>query len=244
MQAALKATLGILANPDDWQDQMEKYVNSPIRTLGHVNANNNLFSHRFTGTSILRALYGWPAENSGMARAVERVREFTEKLTKAAIPGAYLVELIPAMKHLPPWVAGWKREAMDWSQKYTKMLGDFSEGVTAGVVSRRAFYINSSATMFFFSGRWRRSARLLRSAARREQIAKWVYQKRRGVAGSCHFVSQSIPRLSSTAADRSPMISLGGIETVRRRSRTPPEHAISPTICSREPQPWDASSSP
>lgn len=53
---------------------------------------------------------------------IKNMENHIEVLGQAATPGRYLVELIPAMKHLPTWLAGWKRKGLEWHNKETQML--------------------------------------------------------------------------------------------------------------------------
>jgi len=54
---------------------------------------------------------------------------------KAALPGAYLVEIFPVMKHLPTWVAPWKKWGLEWHKKDTEMFQGFYDGVAKTLVS-------------------------------------------------------------------------------------------------------------
>lgn len=89
-------------------------------------------SCRFAGANVLRSVYGWPSITPAMVPAIERIRELTARLARAAMPGAFLVEVIPMMKYLPSWLARWKREGLEWSRRYAEML----EGHNADVATR------------------------------------------------------------------------------------------------------------
>lgn len=56
-------------------------------------------------------------------------------MASAAAPGAYLVEIIPAMIHLPKWLAQWKREGIKWHEEETEMLQDLNAGVAESMAS-------------------------------------------------------------------------------------------------------------
>lgn len=51
--------------------------------------------------------------------------ESLQHLTEATIPGAFLVDLIPALRYVPEWVpgAGFQRKAREW-KKATNLFRD------------------------------------------------------------------------------------------------------------------------
>lgn len=89
---------------------------------------------RFAGLSILRSVYNWPSNSSSAELLVEQAQDLAEKIVTSAVPGAYLVELVPPMKYLPTWVAGWKRKVMAWHNKYSEILDGLREDVAASLV--------------------------------------------------------------------------------------------------------------
>ncbi|KAJ7146022.1 cytochrome P450 [Mycena epipterygia] len=91
---------------------------------------------RRTGAStILSAVYAYPPI-SFEDKLVHRVENYVDRLLKAALPGNFLVDVIPAMKRLPLWMARWKREGYAWYKKDTdmwlKLVDDVRTGVKAG----------------------------------------------------------------------------------------------------------------
>ena len=54
---------------------------------------------------------------------------------QAALPGAYLVEIFPVMKHLPTWMAPWKKWGLEWYKKDTEMFQGLYDGVAKTLVS-------------------------------------------------------------------------------------------------------------
>lgn len=56
------------------------------------------------------------------ASLVKILEDHVDFLVQSAAPGRYMVELIPAMKYLPTWLAGWKRKGLEWHKKETQML--------------------------------------------------------------------------------------------------------------------------
>jgi hypothetical protein len=57
--------------------------------------------HRAAASMILSAVYGYPTITSEQDHTVEAINDFANRLTRAACPGAYLVELFPWMKYIP-----------------------------------------------------------------------------------------------------------------------------------------------
>ena len=95
------------------------------------------FCIRFAGLSILGALYG-PQSQFPLSRSkvmIDQIRELGEAFAKAAVPGAYLVELIPVMRYLPQWLASWKRQALQQHRYFSDMLLGLSEEVSSRMVS-------------------------------------------------------------------------------------------------------------
>jgi hypothetical protein len=56
------------------------------------------------------------------------------RLVRTVLPGAFLVEIFPAMKRLPSWMAKWKREGLEWHRKDTEMFQGFMDGVEKTMV--------------------------------------------------------------------------------------------------------------
>jgi len=77
---ALKLTVRTLTTPDDWYRHCQSAVASTIMTV----------------------IYGNPPANANSDANVERFHDFIHGLTRAAVPGAHLVELFTWMRHIPP----------------------------------------------------------------------------------------------------------------------------------------------
>lgn len=80
-------------------------------------------------------MYGWNPIESKDDLLVERINSISHRILRAALPGAYLVEIFPIMKHLPSWMAKWKREGLEHFTKDTKMFEGFLSDVEERVVS-------------------------------------------------------------------------------------------------------------
>jgi hypothetical protein len=59
--------------------------------------------HRATVSMILSVVYGTPPIKSEQDRTIQLVNDFGNRITRAALPGAHLVESFPWMKHIPSW---------------------------------------------------------------------------------------------------------------------------------------------
>ncbi|KAA1470685.1 cytochrome P450 [Dentipellis sp. KUC8613] len=59
-------------------------------------------------------VYDVPPITSENDPSVKSVNQFVLRITRAAIPGTHLVEVLPWMKYIPGRFASWKREAMKW----------------------------------------------------------------------------------------------------------------------------------
>lgn len=95
----------------------------------------DIFPLRTAASTVLSAVYGWPPLESKDDSLVYQINEFIHRLARTALPGAYLVEVFPMMKHLPTWVAPWKKWGLDWYKKDGEMFQAFYEGVAKTVVS-------------------------------------------------------------------------------------------------------------
>lgn len=86
-------------------------------------------------SNILTAVYGWPRIGPEDKAVVRRISAHVERISEAAIPGRYLVDAFPAMKHLPPSIAKWKREGLAWHERESGMFAGFTRGVSERLVS-------------------------------------------------------------------------------------------------------------
>jgi len=79
---------------------------------------------RSAASTVLSAVYGWPPIGKSSDPLVNRINDLMHRLVRAALPGAFLVEIFPVMKYLPSWMAKWKREGLEWHRKDTEMFQD------------------------------------------------------------------------------------------------------------------------
>lgn len=98
-EAAL-SVLDILETPDEWQDCLK----------------------RSTASNILTAVYGRERLTPKDKPLITRIHAHTARIAGAVVPGAYLVEIFPFMKHFPTWMAKWKKDGLDWYKRETDMF--------------------------------------------------------------------------------------------------------------------------
>ena len=82
-------------------------------------------------------MYGWPAIESKDDPLVRRINDIMDRAMQTVLPGAYLVEIFPVMKHLPTWMAPWKKWGLEWYKKDTEMFQGFYDGVAKTMVSSK-----------------------------------------------------------------------------------------------------------
>ena len=71
-----------------------------------------------TGSLTLRMTYGYQAERDAIDPLIKLNEEAVANATLAAVPGAWLVDVIPLLKHVPGWVPGvtFKHTAQQWKR--------------------------------------------------------------------------------------------------------------------------------
>ncbi|KAJ5297431.1 hypothetical protein N7508_007680 [Penicillium antarcticum] len=74
--------------------------------------------HSEAGAVILNIAYGYRVEPFGRDHLVHITNEALDEFGKATVPGAWLVDIIPALKYVPSWFpgAGFKRTAKLWRE--------------------------------------------------------------------------------------------------------------------------------
>ena len=93
---------------------------------------------RAMASNILTTVYGWPRFGTSEKEMalIKRIHAHVEHISDASIPGRYLVDVFPAMRHLPAWMAKWKREGLKWFKDETAMWEGFYTSIAKDVVSR------------------------------------------------------------------------------------------------------------
>jgi cytochrome P450 len=88
---------------------------------------------RTAASMILSVVYSYPTIVSGRDHTVEAINDCAERLTRAAYPGAYLVEFFTWMRYIPSSLAKWKRDAENAFKKDSKMFEGLLHTVEANV---------------------------------------------------------------------------------------------------------------
>ncbi|KAG8736382.1 hypothetical protein FRC10_009385 [Ceratobasidium sp. 414] len=74
--------------------------------------------YQTVATTLAHSIYGYRVQSSNDPFALG-FKEATENLAKAALPSNFLVNLFPALVHVPDWFPGtnWKRTARGWREQ-------------------------------------------------------------------------------------------------------------------------------
>lgn len=91
---------GILRRPQNWENEI----------------------HHAVASSILSILYDIPDNDSTENGLLKNLDEYSHAVINAAAPGAHLVEFFPWMKHVPSWLAKWKRDAEKGYKKFSNLF--------------------------------------------------------------------------------------------------------------------------
>ncbi|KAI0297641.1 cytochrome P450 [Russula brevipes] len=77
---------------------------------------------RAAASMVLSVVYDQPTIRSEQDRNVKLINDFVQRLTRAAYPGAHLVEFFPWMRYIPSRFAKWKRDAETWYRQDSAMF--------------------------------------------------------------------------------------------------------------------------
>ena len=75
-----------------------RVINDPQRVLKHIQT--------AVGASIVRIAYGYSIEPSGRDPLLQITHEGIAQISMAAQPGAFIVDVLPFLRHLPTWFPG------------------------------------------------------------------------------------------------------------------------------------------
>jgi cytochrome P450 len=122
---AVKLLKHLCESPNDWDD--------------HIRRN--------AAAIILRLAYGYPIKEKGRDEILGIVEDAALVGEVATQPGRFLVNIVPALRHVPEWVPGtkWKKTAREWRiimWKFTNIPYEWSK---AQIVSILIFHLNRSA---------------------------------------------------------------------------------------------------
>ena len=127
---AAAMVVDILKEPNHWDHHLKRwayYFALPL--IGLIDFLSTAAS------ATLSAVYGWPPIELKDDPLVSRINDLMHRAMQAALPGAYLVEIFPVMKHLPTWMAPWKKWGLEWYKKDTEMFQGLYDGVAKTLVS-------------------------------------------------------------------------------------------------------------
>ncbi|KAI1629033.1 cytochrome P450 [Exophiala viscosa] len=76
------------------------------------------------GAIILKIAYGYTIEPHRPDPLVSLADEALDQFSQAAVPGKWLVDIVPALRHLPEWFpgAGFKRTAKQWNHTLEQVV--------------------------------------------------------------------------------------------------------------------------
>ncbi|KAF7359170.1 Cytochrome P450 [Mycena sanguinolenta] len=104
----------MVKQPSSWEHNLKRKALSSLQLFALFE-----LTSRYAASTILGIMYGWPGLDSTHNELVTRINDLAQRLVQATLPGAFLVETFPVMKHLPLWMAKWKREGLEWHRKDT-----------------------------------------------------------------------------------------------------------------------------
>ncbi|VDB83458.1 unnamed protein product [Peniophora sp. CBMAI 1063] len=115
--------------------QMEEAVVLVRNTLQNP-AGWDQFIRNATASTMLRSVYDESPALDEHDTRVKQINEFAQTASSAAAPGAYLVEVMPWMRHIPSAFAPWKREAEAFYRRsdalFSKFFGRVQESIDNG----------------------------------------------------------------------------------------------------------------
>lgn len=89
---------------------------------------------RASTSTILSVVYDHPWISSKEDPLVEKIHAFNQLFASAAVPGAYLVEFLPWMKHIPSSIAKWKRDMEELHRQYSALFAGMFRDVESRIV--------------------------------------------------------------------------------------------------------------
>ena len=101
---------------------------------------------RFAASSIFSSVYGWPALEPGSPHIL-RIKNMVTRITSVGTPGASLVDFFPVMKHLPAWMAKWKREAEGYYRADSAMFEKLYSEAEERLVRLLFLYFNLTSIL-------------------------------------------------------------------------------------------------
>ncbi|KAI0248229.1 cytochrome P450 [Lactifluus subvellereus] len=84
---------------------------------------------RLAASTVMSIVYDYPTLMSEDGRTIERIDEYVCRLSHAATPGSFFVNIFPWMMYIPERFARWKREGLRQYTEDYKMFKDLLNGV-------------------------------------------------------------------------------------------------------------------
>ncbi|KAJ6104104.1 hypothetical protein N7523_010424 [Penicillium sp. IBT 18751x] len=136
-----------------------RVLKDPVNLLQHIQTE--------AGAVILNIAYGYRVEPFGRDHLVHITNEAMDEFGQASVPGAWMVDLIPALKYVPSWFpgAGFKRTANLWREHLGRIADrpyDFVKQQIEHGKSKPSYLGNILQTGFPESG------------SEKELVAKWT----------------------------------------------------------------------
>ncbi|THU89093.1 cytochrome P450 [Dendrothele bispora CBS 962.96] len=114
---------GIINQPHTWSSQIE----------------------RASSSAALSMVYDLPPLNFDDP-TVGLMKDFADCIGRAAVPGKYLVDILPFLEHFPGWMLKWKRDAEKnyqiFTSKFEDMFSRIKDETVTGNEQRPSFCVN------------------------------------------------------------------------------------------------------
>lgn len=121
----------MLGDPYGWEKHLRRLVKMALFVLLFP---NRLDCWRSTAATILTAVYGWPSITDKDDHILKVIHRVAHKLTESLVPGTFLVDTFPILKHAPLWAAKWKRDGLEWFHQQTEIFKSFNSAVEEKMV--------------------------------------------------------------------------------------------------------------
>ncbi|KAM3514478.1 hypothetical protein MY11210_001922 [Beauveria gryllotalpidicola] len=111
--------LGTPAASERYQSLHQKHAGKLIQRLRESPEQLRHHLQSFAAAIILEGTYGYTLE-SVADPLVTLLQRMLDQATAAFMPGAWIVDVLPALKHLPDWLPGmsFKKKAREWRQTW------------------------------------------------------------------------------------------------------------------------------
>jgi cytochrome P450 len=122
MRRASHSVLNIRMSANYHPAQTDEAVILAFDLLNKTTPQVLTYVQRTIASTVVSLVYGLPPLRSSDDPILKTLNSIAHRFAHAAYPGAFLVELLPFMDFLPPFLAKWKREAQADCQKFTALF--------------------------------------------------------------------------------------------------------------------------